>query len=175
MASTLLPTLQLERIGRPERASSTACGEKFDGRRLSSKKVIIPKTGCWPKSIKLSFRARRLAPDPPSCWASTIGTWAESTSSGMSDAASGVGAPAVQLGGIGGADFRLNRARPPAGGALVIDPERPPDRGRRADAAPRSDRQVWHERREPVQRTHDFLLAAADTVAQRTAELICEH
>jgi hypothetical protein len=86
MASTLLPTLQLERIGRPERALRAACGEKFDGRRLSSKKVIIPKTGCWPISIKLSFRARRLPPDPPSCWASTIGTWTESTSSGLENA-----------------------------------------------------------------------------------------
>jgi hypothetical protein len=35
-----------------------------------------------------------------------------------------------------------NRAGPPARGALVIDPERSPDRGRRADEAPTSDGQT---------------------------------
>jgi hypothetical protein len=35
-----------------------------------------------------------------------------------------------------------NRAGPPARGALVIDPERSPDRGRCADAAPMSERQT---------------------------------
>jgi len=56
MTSTFDPTLQhSQSIDRFERAfARAACGEKFDGWRLSSKRVIIPKTGSWPKSIKLS-------------------------------------------------------------------------------------------------------------------------
>jgi ABC-type microcin C transport system permease subunit YejE len=46
MASTFDPTLQhleaIDRFERPLARVRAACGEKFDGRRLSSKRAVLP-------------------------------------------------------------------------------------------------------------------------------------